>query len=394
MANQTGNGRNVSSEEDNDRERMYRDRDRDERFMQRDRERMGSYDDRSSRSWDRDDDRSVGWRSIDRGGMGQSGYSSGREGDRSFDSRSSGYPRSWEDRSRENYLAQGGQQMGNPWGNEMGHGTNRDNYGYDQNRGYQQQHGGYSPQGYMPSYQGGMSMGQPGMGSSYNQGRPYGGMHFGTTGYGRHDGQDYGQGYQGYEHSRGMGLGQHGNFRHQSYSHLGQQNFGHLGPEAGAHMSSGAMGDYGRDWNRGPEFSRGEWNAYDREPRDESLGQRIKHWLQGHRGKGPQGYQRSDERVREHVCEVLTHDDRVDASNIEVAVKNGEVTLSGTVNDRATKRLAEDCIEDISGVKDIQNNIRVISREMGRETPRGVGTGSSLETPTTGGNGADKRHRA
>jgi hypothetical protein len=79
----------------------------------------------------------------------------------------------------------------------------------------------------------------------------------------------------------------------------------------------------------------------------------------GHRGKGPLSYQRADDRIRDAVCEVLTDDDRVDATNIEVTVKSGEVTLSGTVEDRYQKRCAEDVVESVSGVKDIQNQIRV-----------------------------------
>ncbi|HEX2494143.1 MAG TPA: BON domain-containing protein, partial [Steroidobacter sp.] len=51
-----------------------------------------------------------------------------------------------------------------------------------------------------------------------------------------------------------------------------------------------------------------------------------------HRGKGPRGYRRSDERIREDVCDVLTDDPRVDASSIEVTVKDCEVTLSGATN--------------------------------------------------------------
>jgi len=77
-----------------------------------------------------------------------------------------------------------------------------------------------------------------------------------------------------------------------------------------------------------------------------------------HRGKGPSSYQRSDERLREMICEALTDDDRVDASNIEVSVKSGEVTLTGHVADRQQKRAAEDCVENVPGVKDVQNQIR------------------------------------
>ena len=35
------------------------------------------------------------------------------------------------------------------------------------------------------------------------------------------------------------------------------------------------------------------------------------------------------------------------------------MTLTGTVDDRRTKRLAEDIAESISGVKDVTNQIRV-----------------------------------
>ncbi len=83
----------------------------------------------------------------------------------------------------------------------------------------------------------------------------------------------------------------------------------------------------------------------------------------GHRGKGPAGYQRSDERIREAVCEALTDDDRVDASGIDVQVKGGEVTLTGTVPERHMKRCAEDVVEGISGIKDVQNQLRVGTAE-------------------------------
>jgi len=78
-----------------------------------------------------------------------------------------------------------------------------------------------------------------------------------------------------------------------------------------------------------------------------------------HRGRGPVGYQRSDERLREMICESLEQDDQVDASQIEVTVKSGEVTLTGTVPDRRTKREAEECACTVSGVHDVQNQLRV-----------------------------------
>ncbi|HEX8057357.1 MAG TPA: BON domain-containing protein [Novosphingobium sp.] len=80
---------------------------------------------------------------------------------------------------------------------------------------------------------------------------------------------------------------------------------------------------------------------------------------QDHRGRGPQNYTRSDERIRDDANDKLTDDWRVDASNITVSVKDGEVTLNGIVASREAKRRAEDVVDDISGVKHVQNNLRV-----------------------------------
>jgi osmotically-inducible protein OsmY len=47
-----------------------------------------------------------------------------------------------------------------------------------------------------------------------------------------------------------------------------------------------------------------------------------------------------------------------DSSDI-VLVKESEVTLNGTVDDRADKRVGEDIAESVSGVRNVQNNLRV-----------------------------------
>lgn len=78
-----------------------------------------------------------------------------------------------------------------------------------------------------------------------------------------------------------------------------------------------------------------------------------------HAGRGPRGYQRSDERIREDVCDALCEDGYIDASDIEVTVVNGEVTLVGVVRERPEKRRAEDAVEQISGVREIHNQLRV-----------------------------------
>jgi BON domain-containing protein len=80
-------------------------------------------------------------------------------------------------------------------------------------------------------------------------------------------------------------------------------------------------------------------------------------YARGQSGRGPRDYQRSDSRVLEDVCDRLSDDDRVDASDIEVDVKNGEVTLTGTVADRFMKRRAEHIAASVRGVVDVQNHL-------------------------------------
>lgn len=71
------------------------------------------------------------------------------------------------------------------------------------------------------------------------------------------------------------------------------------------------------------------------------------------------GDRRSDESIYEDVCERLTEDPFIDASNVEVVVKDGVVTLNGTITSRGLKYRAEDLAELASGVRHVQNNLRV-----------------------------------
>jgi osmotically-inducible protein OsmY len=76
-------------------------------------------------------------------------------------------------------------------------------------------------------------------------------------------------------------------------------------------------------------------------------------------GVGPKGYKRSDDRIEEEVCNVLLKDKNINASDIEVKVKDGIVTLSGTVENRSDKLEAEMAIEGVAGVEDINNEIKL-----------------------------------
>jgi len=86
-------------------------------------------------------------------------------------------------------------------------------------------------------------------------------------------------------------------------------------------------------------------------------------------GYGPTNYQRSDERIRDDVNERLTRHGRLDARNIDVDVDEGVVTLTGSVPSRREKRLAEDIVDSVFGVVDVQNQLQVThKRGQGRMT--------------------------
>jgi hypothetical protein len=109
---------------------------------------------------------------------------------------------------------------------------------------------------------------------------------------------------------------------------------------------------------------------------------RFSHWPEtSYAGRGPKGYRRSDERIREAVCDRLTDDWRLDASEMEVTVQNGEVMLTGMVRQRDDKRRAEDLVEAIPGVRDVHNNLRVGSWDEGARTGTAAG-GTAAHTVT------------
>lgn len=153
--------------------------------------------------------------------------------------------------------------------------------------------------------------------------------------------------------------------------------------------------DY-RSSDRDPFFERERWGRSSdswgtgrndsswRRDDDESLWEKAKNFF----GVGPKGYKRSDERIREDVCEALYADPYVDASDVEVSVQSGEVTLRGTVGDRRIKRMAEDCAHDVSGVADVRNELRVqsqMSSLIGTDKDAG-----SIVDATTASRSADK----
>ena len=96
-----------------------------------------------------------------------------------------------------------------------------------------------------------------------------------------------------------------------------------------------------------------------------------------HRGRGPRGYVRADDRILEDVNERLYADPRLDASGVSVTVTAGEVTMNGSVPTVRGRQRAEAVAGGVSGVSRVRNNLRVDS---GRpDDPHGRGT---TVTPT------------
>jgi osmotically-inducible protein OsmY len=184
---------------------------------------------------------------------------------------------------------------------------------YNGNRGNWRGRGDFDRDPWYGGYGAGGS-GEPDRGwnrASYGGYPGYGGYGYGGyTGYGYGGYGGYGGGYRDEPREwRGGGAG--------------------LGYESGASRS------------RGGTQSQGAWGQ------------------QSFAGRGPRNYQRSDDRIEEDVNESLTRHPGFDASDVEVKVQNGEVTLTGTVDSRYDKRMAEDAAESCSGVRDVHNQLRV-----------------------------------
>jgi osmotically-inducible protein OsmY len=217
--------------------------------------------------------------------------------------------------------------------------------------------GGWTGGGYGGGYLGGRGTTRSGYGS---EGQDWSGAGYGGEGIGsRYGGYGRGYGSAGYGGSYGRGTDWSGSSYGEGW--------------AGGRREAG----YGRDreQDRG-WFDRAADEVSSWFGDEEAERRRRRDQERGHYGKGPRGYARSDERIREDVNDRLTDDWQVDASEIEVNVSNGEVTLSGTVNTRDEKRRAEDLAENVSGVRHVQNNLRVQSQ--------GTGLASTEASTTTG----------
>jgi osmotically-inducible protein OsmY len=108
--------------------------------------------------------------------------------------------------------------------------------------------------------------------------------------------------------------------------------------------------------------------------------ERPSSWPMGrYRGRGPRGYVRSPARIYEDLCDRLTDNPFVDASDIEVVIAGAEVTLNGTVKDPIALRQAQAIAEEVAGVTHVHNRLQL--RPAGeREATPGEAVNAALGT--------------
>jgi osmotically-inducible protein OsmY len=203
----------------------------------------------------------------------------------------------------------------------------------------------------------------------------FGNERYGQT-YDQTYGQTYGQGNQSQGWNRrqgGSGYGYRGgNYgQNQTYGQTGQYGYGGYGSGYGQGQTFGQTGqNWSQDWDQG--WNQGQGNRTGTGMSGQgygggSYGRTVvspsgtgtwgsQTWQGPHTGKGPA---RSDDRVADEIRQRLTHHPHLDASNVDVAVQGGEVTLTGSVDSRQSKRMAEQVADSVMGVRDVHNNLTI-----------------------------------
>ncbi len=64
-------------------------------------------------------------------------------------------------------------------------------------------------------------------------------------------------------------------------------------------------------------------------------------------------------RFHQEIWELLSNNADLDATEIELHVGAGEVTLTGSVDSRDARELAEDLVSSVIGVREVNNRLKV-----------------------------------
>jgi osmotically-inducible protein OsmY len=71
----------------------------------------------------------------------------------------------------------------------------------------------------------------------------------------------------------------------------------------------------------------------------------------------------SDDRIYDQVRQRLANDPDVKGGGFDVTVKDGEVTLKGTVNDKSAREKAEKIAKKVKGVTKVDNQLKIFGTE-------------------------------
>ena len=121
------------------------------------------------------------------------------------------------------------------------------------------------------------------------------------------------------------------------------------------HSTGGTSGARGREGMAQSE--RGTWGE-DQSRRERREEQHSSSGSPGGTG-GPRPRRKTDDSLAREIHEILVTDPELDATEIEVVVEGGAVTLSGEVEHPDAKLLAEELTESIAGVRLVHNRLVV-----------------------------------
>jgi osmotically-inducible protein OsmY len=278
------------------------------------------------------------------------------------------------------------------------------------------QFGGPHPAGYRESPSGDIGWNQGGTRAGYPGQRSYpvGGFYPGQGGY-RPEPGAYDSGYRGYgesdDYRRGQGheydgaqRGEGSRSQPQGYPDYSTPQRGYPDSQYRGQGQNQGQGYGSQDRGNIDSVLDRDWSSYSgsrSQPSGDAYSGQYSQGRAGQRGygqgssrqgnygeprsqrTGPKGYQRSDERIREQVVERLMDGTEVDLQDVECHVKDGVVTLSGSVKSRHCRQELENAADSIWGVKDVENNLKV-KREEGSSAsghteskPTGDRSGSS-----------------
>lgn len=160
------------------------------------------------------------------------------------------------------------------------------------------------------------------------------------------------------------------------------------------HFGRGRRSDYynpnRNEWTRPHDNDRDWWDRTGDEVAswfgdEEAERRRERDKRNDHRGKGPKGYKRSDEKIKSELEDELYNDSYIDASDMEVTVNDAEVTLTGSVESKWIKRRAEDLAETITGVEVVKNHL--IVRKEPQRNPADYYSNAETGAKATSGTG-------